>query len=90
MEQNVCLRNKIKTALKKAVEDEWRQKYQDSVTNREVSTKRCHLRCQEYVPGRNSAATVDRECAPFVAESPLPTMGVEIYWMAGDDNHMPE
>jgi hypothetical protein len=90
MEQNVCLRNKIKAALKKAAGDLWRQKYQDSVANREASAKRVRRGCQDYVPGRNPTATVDRECAPFVAESPLSIAGLEICWMAGDDNHMPE
>jgi hypothetical protein len=90
MEQNVCLINKVKAAVKKAACHEWRQKYQDSMTKRGVRQKPFLDHRQAALPGCKAPATVEAECAAFVAESLFTVQRLEIFLMADEDSDMPE
>jgi hypothetical protein len=86
-----CLPEKQRiSSTKQAASDLWRQKYQDSVTNREARTKLYVLSRQVDSPDCKLPATVADLCAAFVAESPLLGAGLEIFRMDNDDNHVPE
>jgi len=90
IEQNVCLRNKVKTAVKNAACYEWRQKYQDSMTKRGGRPKQFTCLRQALIPVCKAPATVEAKCAAFVAESHLPSQGLEIFPAADEDSDMPE
>ncbi|MBY4840944.1 hypothetical protein [Pantoea sp. DY-5] len=86
-----CLPEKQRiSSTKQAASDLWRQKYQDSVTNREAQAKLYLFSRQVGSPDCKPPATVADLCAAFVAESPLLGAGLEIYRMDNDDNHVPE
>jgi hypothetical protein len=81
-----CLPEKQRiSSTKKAASNLWRQKYQDSVTNREAQAKLYVLSRQAASPDCKPSATVADLCAAFVAKSPLPGYGLENHVVDGDD-----